>query len=127
MVDKILTEPKHAVSKDDLRLILESVPPGWLDGVSSIRLLNARQSSHSTYIADGILLIYSRGYSKAGTVREILNQLAANSMLVKRVYWKFSKAQMKKLDAVTAPLLETLLPQMVVSTRLKEIIPLEPS
>lgn len=114
--DRIETPPKHRLSVRDVKFILKSVPPPWLNGLTEVRLANSLEyyepyAFFSRY--DGKLTIYSRTGSKKQALRAMLHALAGASLgIQKGIRRRQSEVNRHRLDQIIQPLVDQLLPML---------------
>ena len=110
--DKIEAGPPHALSRLDVRLIFETVPPDWTKAIKEVRIANSLDRYSHTFFAryDGCLTIYSRNRTKAQALAAVLSELAAISMHLDRGLKYRSKSVRNRLEKMTAAYLQQLLP-----------------
>ena len=75
--DKIEGSPRHGLTVRDVRLILATVPPEWIEGLVEVRLANGPGPRAFLFRSEGRLTIYSRGATERQILREVLSALAA--------------------------------------------------
>jgi hypothetical protein len=115
--DKVTVYPPHAICKADIPVIFSALPAEWTAGIQTVRLC-AAQKENPTVIAffhprDGSLLIKSRGFSKERVLRALLTELAGHALgLTFRSYRRLQKRDESRVQRVTAPLAEEILPQL---------------
>lgn len=115
IVDKIDEDPGHAISRADIKIILSSVPPAWMENVKVVRLSASRSAaSVALYARSGeTLTIASRGFTKKTTLHRVLAELASHSLGFKHRTFQHLQARYEpKVEALIAPLMNDLLPQL---------------
>jgi hypothetical protein len=125
--DKIEEGPPHALSRRDIRLIFESVPPAWTKEIKEVRIANSLDYYSHTFFAryDGCLTIYSRNRTKAQALAAVLSELAAISMRLDRGLKRRPMAVRNRLDKIAAPYLQQLLPLIAPPSQSKGHVSLE--
>lgn len=114
--DKIESTPPHVLSVRDVRTILARVPPGWIDGLTEVRLANSLEhyspwAFFSSY--DGCLTIYSRNGTKRQALIAVLSALAASSLGIRTTVGRRpSEADRHRLEQFIQPFVEQILPDM---------------
>jgi hypothetical protein len=113
--DKIEGGPPHALSRRDVRLILEMVPQDWTKEIHEVRIANSLERLSHTFFAryDGCLTIYSRNRTKKQALADVLSELAAISMRLDHGLRYRPKAVRDRLAKMTAPFIQQLLPLIV--------------
>ncbi len=112
--DKIEGKPTHGLSVDEVRSILASVPPAWIEGLTNVRLANGHHRADAHFSRyDGLLTIYSRH----GTTREILvailSVLAAPSLNIQSTVSRSpKKAEKHRLEQFIQPFVDQILPAL---------------
>jgi len=112
--DKIEGIPLHGLSVRDVRSILASVPPDWIEELTDIRLANG-QSGPGAFFSrrDGVLTIYSRHGTKRQILVAVLSVLAAPSLNIESTVSRSpSKAEKHRLEQFIEPFVEQILPEM---------------
>jgi hypothetical protein len=110
--DKIEEGPRHALSKRDIRLIFEAVPRDWTKEINEVRIANSLEWHSHTFFSryDGCLTIYSRNRTKEQALAAVLSELAAISLRLDRGLKYRPKAVRNRLEKMTAPFMQQLLP-----------------
>jgi hypothetical protein len=112
--DKIESGPPHALSVQNIRVILNAVPPNWTEGIKEVHLSNSLEwrglacAIFSRY--SGCLTIYSRKVTTEVALDSALSELAAISLRLDRGLRRRPKAIRDRLTKMIAPLRHTLLP-----------------
>ena len=126
-VDKIESGPPYALSRHDVRLVFKIVPQGWTEEIKKVRLSNSLEwhpyPRFTRY--DGCLNIYSRKQTKRKALATLLSELAAISLRLDWDLRRRPKSIRGRLDKMTAPYLQQLLPLIVPPRQTKEHISLE--
>lgn len=111
--DKIDDGAPHGLTAQDVRFILATVPPKWIDGLVEVRLANAPGPRAYLMHSEGRFIIYSRYTTKRQVLTEILSALAAPSLNITNVVARSpSKPEQRRLDRHIHPLIEKLLKEM---------------
>jgi hypothetical protein len=111
--DKIDKGPLHSLSRQDVRLILATVPPEWIEGLVEVRLANGPGPRAYLMHGEGRLLIYSRHGTKTQILTEVLSALAAPSLNITNVVARGpSKPEQRRLDRFIQPIIDKLLVDM---------------
>jgi len=110
--DKIEEGPRHALSKRDVRLIFETVPPDWTREINEVRIANSLEWHSRTFFSRylGRLTIYSRNRTKEQALAAVLSELAAISLRLNLGLKSRPKAVRNRLEKMTAPFMQQLLP-----------------
>ena len=110
--DKIEDGQPHALSKRDVRLIIETVPFDWTKEIKEVRIANSLEGHSHTFFSryDGCLTIYSRIRTKEQALAAVLSELAAISLRLDRGLKYRPKAIRNRLEKMTAPFLQQLAP-----------------
>ena len=111
--DKIDDGPPHGLSARDVRLILATVPPAWIEGLVEVRLANAPGPRAYLFQSEGRLTIYSRYAKTKQVLTEVLSALAAPSLNITNVVARSpSKSEQRRLDHHIQPVIDKLLVEM---------------
>lgn len=115
VADKIDELPKHAITRDDVRKILSTVPSAWTEDVKVVRLCSSHGQNPtiiaSLNLSEGMLLIKSRGLSKERVLRAVLTELAGHSLgLVFLAARRLQKRDESRVERLVAPLVQEILP-----------------
>jgi hypothetical protein len=111
--DKIDDGPPHRLNAEDVRLILATVPPEWIEGLVEVRLANAPGPRAYLMHGEGRLIIYSRYATERQILTKILSALAAPSLNITNVVARSpSKPEQRRLDHFIQPILDKLLAAM---------------
>jgi protein subunit release factor A len=111
--DKIDNGPQHGLSRQDVRLILATVPPKWIEGLVEVRLASSPGPRAYLFRGEGRLTIYSRYATKRQVLTEILSALAAPSLNITNVVARSpSKPEQHRIDVFIRPILEKLLTEL---------------
>ncbi len=111
--DKIDDGPPHRLNAQDVRLILATVPPEWVEGLVEVRLANAPGPRAYLMHSERRLIIYSRYSTERQILTEILSALAAPSLNITNVVSRSpSKPEQRRLDRFIQPILDKLLAVM---------------
>ena len=111
--DKIDDGPPHRLNAQDVRLILATVPPEWIEGLVEVRLANAPGPRAYLMQSEGRLIIYSRYATERQILTKILSALAAPSLNITNVVSRGpSKPEQRRLDRFIQPILDKLLAAM---------------
>lgn len=108
------------MSREDIRLILSSVPQSWRDNIKVARVCST-YGENPTVIAffhppDGSLVIKSRGFSKERVLRALLTELAGHALgVVFLAYRRLQKRDESRVARLVAPLVAEILPQLTRS------------
>ena len=108
MVEKVQSGPPHALSQNDVKTILSTVPAEWISDLKIVRLRNS-STWQRVYVREGELVICSRGLPKGWIIRQVLIRLAVSFLGWKRPFERLTRAERAKLDPVIAPFLAELL------------------
>lgn len=110
--DKIEDGPRHALSRRDVRLIFEIVPRDWTKEIKEVRIANSLQWHSHTFFSRylGCLTIYSRNRTKEQALTALLSELAAISLRLDQGLKYRPEAVRNRLEKMTAPFLQQLLP-----------------
>ena len=110
--DKIEDGPPHALSRRDIRLIFETVPPNWTKEIKEVRIANGLDWHSHTFFSryTGCLTIYSRNRTKAQALAAVLSELAASPLRLDRGLRYRPLAVRNRLEKTTAPFMQKLLP-----------------
>jgi hypothetical protein len=110
--DKIEEGPPHALSKRDVRLIFETVPEDWTKDINEVRIANSLEWYSHTFFSRylGRLTIYSRNRTKEQALAAVLSELAAISLRLNLGLKYRPKAARNRLEKMTAPYMQQLLP-----------------
>src|SRR3954469_11898910 len=102
--DKIDGSQLHGLTVRDVRLILSTVPPDWIEGLVEVRLANGPGPRAYLFRSDGRLTVYSRSGTKRQILVEVLSVLAAPSLNIKSTVSRSpSKAQTHPLEHFIEP------------------------
>jgi hypothetical protein len=115
IMDKIDEDPRHAISKADIRLILSSLPPAWTEQIKVVRLSSSRSAASVALFAYSVetLTIASRGHTKESTLHSVLVELAAHALGFKhRTFQHLQSRYRAKVESLVVPLMDVLLPQL---------------
>jgi len=111
--DKIVNGPPHRLNAEDVRLILATVPPAWIEGLVAVRLANGPGPRAYLMHGEGRLIIYSRYATERQILRKILSALAAPSLNITNVVARSpSKPEQRRIDHFIQPILDKLLAAM---------------
>ena len=111
--DKIEGSPPHGLTVRDVRLILSTVPPEWIEGLVEVRLANGLGPRAYMFRSEGRLMIYSRGGTKRQILAEVLSALAAPSLNIVNVRARSpSMAEKHRLEQFIEPFVEQILPDL---------------
>jgi hypothetical protein len=109
--DKVEGSPPHGLTVRDVRLILATVPPEWIEGLVEVRLANGPGPRAYLFPSDGRLTIYSRSGTKRQILVTTLSVLAAASLNIKSTVSRFpSKAEQHRLEQFIQSFVEQILP-----------------
>lgn len=110
--DKIEEGPPHALSRRDVRLIFETVPRDWTQGITEVRIANSLEWHSRTFFSrySNCLTIYSRNRTKKRALADVLSELAALSAGLDRGLRRRPKAVRCQLEKMTSPFMQQLLP-----------------
>jgi hypothetical protein len=116
-VDKIENGTPHALSKRDIRLIFQFVPPDWTKDIKKVRIANSLDWYSHTFYAryDGCLTIYSRNKTTKQALTSVLMELAAISLGIDRGLRSRPQAVRSRLEKMIAPFAKELLPLITPS------------
>jgi len=116
-VDKIENGTPHALSKRDIRLIFNCVPPDWTKDIKKVRIANSLDWYAHTFYArfDGCLTIYSRNKTTEQALTSVLMELAAISLGLDRGLRSRPQAVRSRLKKMIAPFAQQLLPLITTS------------
>jgi hypothetical protein len=116
--DKIDGSPLHSLTLRDVRLILATVPPNWIDGLVEVRLANGSGPRAYLFRSDGRLTIYSRSGTKRQILVAVLSVIAAPSLNIKSTVSRSpSKAEKHRLEQFIEPFVEQILTEMTPPTK----------
>ena len=115
--DKTDNGPRHAFTPREVRLILSSVPPDWIDGLKTVRLANGHEGYlpwASFFRPTSSLIIYSRRAIKDRTLAAILSALAAHSLNIQICVSRPrpSEADQRRLWQFIQPWFDTILAKL---------------
>lgn len=115
IIDPISEEPAHALSRRDIKAIMNVVPDDWLRFIKTIHLASMRPEHtrfdrpviYSGY--SGRLNVASRGLAPRQARKEVLRELAKEGLrVVPSKANSLSAHQLREIDHVIAPLLDQL-------------------
>ena len=116
--DKIDGRQLHGLTVRDVRLILATVPPEWIEGLVEVRLANGPGPRAYLFHSDGRLTIYSRSGTKRQILVAVLSVLAAPSLKIESTVSRSpSKAEKHRLEQFVEPFVEQILPGMTPPTK----------
>ncbi len=112
-IDEINAPPAHALTRQEIKVLLAVVPKEWLRHIQLVHL-SATLPSNSRFVRPVIhsysgnrLNVSTRGLEPEQAQREILRELAVVGLNIKPSNGhKLSHRQLKEIDEVVAPLLE---------------------
>ena len=117
--DKIEGSPPHGLTVRDVRLILATALPEWIDGLVEVRLANGPGPRAYLLHSDGQLTIYSRSGTKRQILVAVLSVLAAPSLNIKSTVSRSpSKAEQHRLEQFIQPFIDQILPNMTPPKKL---------
>lgn len=121
IIEKVTNEPKHSLTKAELKMILNEIPNEWNTGYKVLVLANAiYPRSDLTYynnrpvdLYNGKLIISSRGYTKSDIIKEILVELCQQNSgdlnLKEGRRNSMSKNQRHMLDEKVTPIFNSIM------------------
>jgi hypothetical protein len=123
-VDKTETAPRHALRVRDLRHILARVPSNWIAELNEVHLSNslefyAPQAVFSRYL--GRLTVCSRRGTTEQAITAVVTELAGCALGInRRSRRRLSKADARRLQPLTQPLVHELMVAIAPPTRAKD-------
>ena len=108
LTERLNSEPKHSVTKKDIKAILQVVPEHWV-GVAHTFSISAQLYKNSKWprpvIQNGVVFkILSRGLDKKMVIKELLIELAIRPTITSSGYaHSLTKVQRKKLEETIEP------------------------
>lgn len=112
-VDKIENGAPHGLSVLDVKHILTAIPPGWITGLTEVRLANGSGTRAYMMRSDGRLIIYSRRGTKRAILRAILSALAAPALNITHCVARGpSTAEQQRLNQFIQPYVDVILPRL---------------
>jgi hypothetical protein len=119
-IDKIETAPAHALSLREVKLVLRTVPPAWVEGLAEVRLSNSLEHCRpyaffSRY--HGCLTIYSRRGTKQQALVAVLSALAATSLGIRGFGRRPSEANRRRVNNVIQRFVDELWPEIAPRTK----------
>jgi hypothetical protein len=125
--DKIEAGPPHVLCRHDVRLVFKIVPQEWTNEIKEVRISNSLEwHSYPRFTRyDGCLNIYTRNKTKRQALATLLSELAAISLRLDQDLRRRPKSMRGRLDKMTAPYLQQLLPLIVPLRQAKGHVSLE--
>ena len=116
--DKIDGGPLHSLTLRDVRLILATVPPEWIEGLVEVRLANGPGPRAYLFRSNSRLTIYSRSGTKRQILVAVFSVLAAPSLNIKSTVSRSpSKAEKHRLEQFIEPFVEQVLTDITPPTK----------
>jgi hypothetical protein len=115
-VDKVEKGWPHALNAHEVRLIFQTVPPAWTEGIREVRISNSLTSPRTFFSRySGCLTVYSRNKGKKQALQEVLCELAAIGARLDRGLRRRPKAIRARLEKMSDAYVEQLWPSLAPS------------